>query len=278
MTGFGTLSWINNRSMEKLVSINIKSDFGFLKKPDTNDPIYLTFNMLHKPSLLGILGAIIGEKGFQKHGEMPEYYRKLKGLKVSIAPLEENGKAYHENGNFAKTVIKYNNTTGLASEEEGGNLMITEQALVAPAFKCWILLNLENEPVAKLYNYLKENKAEYLPYMGKNEFSLWWNNFEEYEFEPLSSNGEFQINSLFIKEETVKDGKINMRFRPGVLSVTGCKYMYFERLPIGYIESPLFQYKYKDFAFTNWDLKQNYVLPESYPLYKLSNNEVIQLF
>ena len=68
MAGFKTLSGINTRSMEKLVSINIKSDFGFLKKPDTNDPIYLTFNMLHKPALLGILGAIIGEKGFQKHG------------------------------------------------------------------------------------------------------------------------------------------------------------------------------------------------------------------
>lgn len=234
--------------------------------------------MLHKPSLLGILGAIIGEKGFQKHGEMPEYYRKLKGLKVSIAPLEENGKTYHENGNFVKTVIKYNNTTGLASEEEGGNLMVIEQALVAPAFKCWILLNLENETEAKLYSYLKENKAEYLPYMGKNEFSLWWDNFEEYAYEPLSPNEEFQINSLFIKEETVKDGKINVRFCPGVLSVTGNKYMYFERLPIGYIESPLFQYEYKDFAFTNWNLKQDYVLPESYPLYKLSNNEIIQLF
>jgi CRISPR-associated protein Cas5h len=56
------------------------------------------------------------------------------------------------------------------------------------------------------------------------------------------------------------------------------KFMYFERLPIGYIESPLFQYDYKDFAFTNWDLNQDYVLPESYPLYKLSNNEIIQLF
>jgi len=264
--------------MKKIVSINIKSDFGFLKKPDTNDPIYLTFNMLHKPSLLGILGAIIGEKGFQKHGEMPEYYKKLKGLKVSIAPLEENGKIYHENGNFSKTIIKYNNTTGLASEEEGGNLMITEQALVAPAFKCWIMLNLENETEAKLYNYLKECKAEYLPYLGKNEFSLWWDNFEEYEYEPLSPEGVFQINSLFIKEETVKDGKVNTRFRPGIISSGENKFIYFERLPIGYIESPLFQYEYKDFAFTNWELKQDYTLPESYPLYKLSNNEIIQLF
>ena len=83
---------------------------------------------------------------------------------------------------------------------------------------------------------------------------------------------------MFIKEETVKDGKISARFRPGVLSMTGSKFMYFERLPIGYIESPLFQYEYKDFAFTNWDLKQDYILPESYLLYKLSNNEIIQLF
>lgn len=264
--------------MNKLVSINIKSDFGFLKKPDTNDPIYLTFNILHKPSLLGILGAIVGAKGFRKYGEMPEYYQKLKDLKVSIAPLKENGITYHENGNFAKTVIKYNNTTGLASEEESGNLMITEQTLVAPAFKCWILLNMNNEIEEKLYNFLKDNKAEYLPYMGKNEFSLWWDNFSECEYEPFYPIKEFQINSLFIKEETVKEGKIRTRFLPGFLSMSENKFMYFERLPIDYIESPLFQYEYKDFAFTNFDLREDYVLPESYPLYKLSNDEIIQLF
>jgi CRISPR-associated protein Cas5h len=264
--------------MEKLVSINIKSDFGFLKKPDTNDPIYLTFNMLHKPSLLGILGAIIGEKGFQKQGEMPEYYKKLKDLKVSIAPLEENGKPYHENGNFSKTIIKYNNTTGLASEEEGGNLMVTEQALVAPAFKCWILLNMENETETKLYNYLKENKAEFLPYMGKNEFSLWWDNFEEYEYEIFKPEGIFRIDSLFIKEIPVKDGKFETLFQLDIFSAEGANYLYFERLPVRYEETKLFQYEYENFAFTNWQLKQNYKLPSKYALYKLSSNEIIQLF
>lgn len=264
--------------MEKLVSINIKSDFGFLKKPDTNDPIYLTFNMLHKPSLLGILGAIIGEKGFQKHGEMPEYYRKLKGLKVSIAPLEENGKAYHENGNFAKTIIKYNNTTGLASEEVGGNLMVTEQALVAPAFKCWILLNLENDTETKLYNFLKENKAEYLPYLGKNEFSLWWDNFVEYDYKIFNPEGVFRIDSLFIKEETVKEGKYDPIFQLDMASFVGKEYLYFERLPVSYETTKLFQYEYEDFAFTNWQLEKNYELPSKYLLYKLSSDEIIQLF
>lgn len=269
--------------MEKLVSINIKSDFGFLKKPDTNNPIYLTFNMLHKPALLGILGAIIGEKGFQpqekgKSLEMPEYYKKLKNLKVSIAPLEENGIAYHENGNFTKTVIKYNNTTGLASEEEGGNLMVTEQVLVAPAFKCWILLNLGNETEAKLYSYLKENKAEYLPYMGKNEFSLWWDKFEEYEFEEFKPDGIFKIDSLFIKEIPVKDGKFEPLFQLDISSTQGANYLYFERLPVRYEETKLFQYEYENFAFTNWQLKQNYKLPNEYTLYRLSNDEIIQLF
>lgn len=261
----------------KLVSINIKSDFGFLKKPDTNDPMYLTFNMLHKPALLGIMGAIIGAKGFQKHGELPEYYIKLKNIKVSVAPLEEDNKSFHENGNFVKTIIKYNNTTGLASEEEGGNLMITEQALVAPAYKCWFKLNTENLDEAKLYEYLKTNQAEYLPYLGKNEFSLWWDNFTEYGYELFNSAGSFKINSLFIKETPVKDGKINTYFQPGLFSFTGTNYLYFERLPIGYLEE-LFQYEYRDFSFTNWELKQDYSLPDDFPLYKLSNDEIIQMF
>jgi CRISPR-associated protein Cas5h len=264
--------------MNRIISINIKSDFGFLKKPDTNDPICLTFNMLHKPALLGILGAILGEKGFQKHGELPEYYLKLKHLKISIAPLEEEGKVFHDNGNFTKTIIKYNNTTGLASEEEGGNLMVTEQALINPAFKCWILIDMDNEIEAKLYSCLKNNHAEYLPYMGKNEFSLWWDNFMEYEAKSFVPESNFSIKSVFIKEETLKEGKINSRFQPGILSLKRDKYMYFERLPVRYVEAPLFQYHYEDFVFTNWELKQAYILPNSYPLYQLSNSDVIQLF
>lgn len=261
----------------KLVSINVKSDFGFLKKPDTNDPIYLTFNMLHKPALLGIMGAIIGAKGFQKYGELPEYYLKLKNIKISIAPLEDDGKLFHENGNFVKTIIKYNNTTGLASEEEGGNLIITEQVIVAPAYKCWFMLNTDSLVEAKFYEFIKTNQAEYLPYLGKNEFSLWWDNFTEYDYELFNSDDSFKINSLFIKETPVRDGNINTHFRPGILSFYGNNFMYFERLPVGYLEG-LFQYEYRDFSFTNWEMKQDYRLPEDLPLYKLSNNEIIQMF
>src|SRR5690606_7709633 len=105
---------------------------------------YLTFNMLHKPALLGILGAIAGFSGFRKHGEQPEYLAKLKDIKVGIAPLEASDRTFHEEGNFSKTIIKYNNSTGMASDEEGGNLIISEQTLVAPAYRCYILLDQSN--------------------------------------------------------------------------------------------------------------------------------------
>ena len=99
----------------KLVSFDLKADFGFFKKPDIND-IYLTYNMLHKPALLGILGAIVGLQGFQENSILPVYYQKLKHLKVGISPLN------NLNGNFTKHFVKYTNTTGMASNEEGGNL------------------------------------------------------------------------------------------------------------------------------------------------------------
>ena len=43
---------------QRLISFDIQADFGFFKKPDYNDGVLLTYNMLHKPALLGILGAI----------------------------------------------------------------------------------------------------------------------------------------------------------------------------------------------------------------------------
>ena len=65
---------------QRLISFDIQADFGFFKKPDYNDGVLLTYNMLHKPALLGILGAIIGLRGYQKKGEWPEYYQRLAPL------------------------------------------------------------------------------------------------------------------------------------------------------------------------------------------------------
>ena len=149
---------------QRLISFDIQADFGFFKKPDYNDGVLLTYNMLHKPALLGILGAIIGLRGYRKKGEWPEYYQRLAALPVGIEPLEGR----HEKGNFQKTIVKYTNTVGYANQD--GNLLVEESMLIRPAYRCYLLLSEEHPDHRKLYEYIREGWAEYIPYLGKNEY------------------------------------------------------------------------------------------------------------
>ena len=250
--------------MKNLLSFDIKSDFGFLKKPDTNEPMYLTFNMIHKPFVLGLLGAILGERGFQKNEVLPDYYLKLKDTQIGIKPLND------EKGNFQKTVIKYNNGVGYASKETGGNLIITEQTLVKPSYRIYLLTN-NQELVRRIQNY----EAEFLPYLGKNDFSLWWENVQVHDYEEFEPQESFKVSSLFIKQTTVKDGKeIDENLDFWEMDFLNGEFMYFERLPTGYDEE-LFQYEYQPFVLTTFKLKKDYKIDN---LYQLDNDEVIQVF
>jgi CRISPR-associated protein Cas5h len=263
--------------MDRLISIDLKADFGFLKKPDTNEPVCLTFNMLHKPALLGIFGAILGISGYKtflnlkvkKRGYLPEFYVRLKDLPVGIQPLKNGEPA---TTSFDKMVIQYNNGVGFASKEKGGNLIIMEQTLVNPSFRIFLLLK-NQEIENQLYNALRFLKAEYLPYLGKNDFSLWWTNFQEYQFRKFDFKESFKVDTIFIKEEeSLKDNKST-----SFLDILGSKespYMMFERLPIGYDES-LFQYNYKSFSYTNAKFNSDFELPN---LYQLDGNRIVQVF
>jgi len=265
--------------MEKqLLSFDIKADFGMLKKPDTNDPLYLTFNMLHKPALLGILGAITGLQGFTENGKLPCYYEAFKNLKVSIMPLaNEKNEINHENGNFSKTIIKYNNSTGLASEEPGGNLIVAEQTLVAPAFRCFIMLDTSIPEQKKLHDNILSYQAVYLPYFGKNEYSLWWENARTVQYDDFILDGPFKINSLFIKQEPVKDSKVEESFFSLDMDVPeGNTFSYFENLPVAYSGAPLFQYEYRNFVYTDWSLSLKGKNAGNFV--RTDKNGIIQLF
>ena len=133
--------------MKKIVSIDLKSDFGFFRKPDVNNTINLSYNMLHKPALLGIFGAIVGLDGYKEKGKLPQYYQVFKDLKIGIEPLE------HEKGNFQKTAIKYSNTVGYANN---GSTYLTEEAtLIKPSYRVYVLLDFENQYEKLLHEYLK---------------------------------------------------------------------------------------------------------------------------
>lgn len=254
---------------QKIISFDLKAEFGFFKKPDIND-IYLTYNMLHKPALLGILGAIIGLGGYKENGVFPEYYKKLKHIKVGIKPLNE------DKGNFTKEMVSYNNTTGFASSESGGNLIVKEQILIKPSYRCFLLLNLDNEDECTLYNNIKLTKAEFLPYMGKNDFSAWWSDFREYRnVSVFDFNSNYQISSLFLKTDAVSS-YISKVMSMSILS-NETIWTYFEKLPIGF-DQKLKQYCYGDFVYSNATFKKDMNMSKNGFFYVIDKSSIIQLF
>ena len=69
--------------MSEVVKFRLKGPSAIIRKPESNS-IYFTYNNVHKIMLLGILGAIIGENGYnynqlQKElkrntNDFPEFY------------------------------------------------------------------------------------------------------------------------------------------------------------------------------------------------------------
>ena len=117
----------------KLISFDVQADFAFFRKPETNNTINLSYNIIHKPAILGFLGAVLGLAGYQEKGKLPTYYELLKDVKVGVEPLQ------HEKGNFAKTNIKYTNTVGYANK--GTNFLTEELTLINPAYRIFLLLD-----------------------------------------------------------------------------------------------------------------------------------------
>ena len=204
----------------KALSFEISGKTAIFKKPDENSYAYFTYNNIHKPALLGILGAIIGLDGYTKlydenrglkEGKLgyndgfSDYYEKLKDLKVSIVPLAKNGY-------FSKKIQTFNNSVGYASFEKGGNLIVREQWLENPK---WQIIILENdiEEYKKIKEYLVNKKAVYIPYLGKNDHFANIDFVKEIELnEKLFLDEGIYIDSLFIKS-----GEINGYEREGEL-------------------------------------------------------------
>lgn len=262
---------------QRLISFDLKAEMGIFKKPDINDGIYLTYNMLHKPALLGILGAIAGIKGFEENGVFPQYYEKFKHLKVGIQPLES------DKGNYTKDIVSYNNSTGFASEEAGGNLIITEQILIKPFYRCFLLLNLSNCHEKDLYNNVLSYNSVFLPYMGKNDFSTWWTNAKEYDsFEKFNFKSDYKIETLFAKTEAIS-GYVVKSMSMFSKESKETFFLYFERLPVD-LEAKdksnklLYQYSYADFVYSNATFKAEMDMSGGGNFYKIDSMRIIQLF
>lgn len=258
----------------KLISFDIQSDFGFFRKPETNNTLNLSFNMIHKPAVLGLLGAIIGLEGYKEKGKLPEYYQKLKDVKVGIAPLN------HDKGNYAKTAIKYSNTVGYANK--GTNFLTEELTLIAPKYRIYLLLDETNDEQSQLIDNIINNQSEFIPYFGKNEFTAWWENVQEYDKfskADILESESITIDSLFLKNQILRDNTEETMAGMDLFDLDlsnldeKLPFMYFERLPIGF-DLDLMQYQLAEMVFTTYKIKN---VGKMNHIYLLDNEKYIQL-
>lgn len=255
----------------KLISFDLKADFAFFRKPETNATINLSYNIIHRPAVLGVLGAIIGLEGYKEKGKLPQYYEVLKDVRIGVEPLN------HDKGNYAKTNIKYSNTVGYANK--GTTFLTEELTLVNPEYRIFLLLNEEIEYQKQLAENLKKGNAEYIPYFGKNEFTAWWDSdsYKEYHtsVKEIQKNESVKIQSVFQKkivlnknlEVTIPD---LLNFDPVMVP-----FIYFERLPRDF-DLELMQYELVEMAYSNYQIKNAQSLDNL--LFVEEINAYVQLF
>lgn len=241
----------------KFVKFTISGKTAFFKKPDVNKQMYFTFGNIHKVALLGMLGAILGYKGYnfqalannKKYTFVtetqiyPEFYEKLNGLEIAIVP-----KAHM----FNKKLQVFNNSVGYASEEKGGNLIVKEVWLENPKWDIYIALT--NEEAEKLKNNLEKYEFVYLPYLGKNDHFANIENIEVLEGEKVENAN--RIDSLFLRSQykvaEEKKGRFSLN---SFTQDQEPKFKYQEKLPIA-LEETQNLYEYETFLFTNKNVEK----------------------
>lgn len=245
----------------KAISFQLTGKTACFRKPDVNTFAYFTYNNIHKPALLGLLGAVIGLGGYtQLHNakmqlkakvkeakgkdkkllqeklkkldeKLPEFYAKLQHLKVSITPLAPYGY-------FSKKIQTFNNSVGYASKEEGGNLIVREQWLEEPKWRIMIL-DVGSDEYKKIKEYLVNKKAVFIPYLGKNDHPAKIDEVQEIALDMPIENQK--ISSLFIEDKC----DISNSKPRGELST------YFKEISPIRLQQEYHFYEYEKLVFTN---------------------------
>jgi len=246
----------------KAVSFRLSGKTACFRKPDVNQFAYFTYNNIHKPALLGIFGAILGFGGYNQlsvknrrieeanrtikkkadkkslDDGFPEFYEKLKDLKISITPLAPHGY-------FSKKVQVFNNSVGYASKEMGGNLIVREQWLENPEWQIMVLDD-GSDVYKKLKEYLLDGKCIFIPYLGKNDHSATIDEVCELEL----SDGLYLDEGNYMDSLFIRTHEINGFEREGQMP-----FVFQEILPMRLQEEFHF-YEYEMLCFTNCELDE----------------------
>lgn len=244
-----------------ILKFTLSGKTAFFKKPDVNSNYYFTYGHIHKVALLGIFGAIMGYGGYNqqvRNNKMiyPEFYEKLRDIKISIAPEQINKEVNQANfvprknivktGYFNKKIQTFNNTVGYANTD--GNLIVREQWLEDP---CWsIYLMLQSDIEEDIAKRIISSKATYIPYLGKNDHMATISNAKIIEMENITLSEGLCVDSLYLKdcfEACINDELDGLFDLEEQMEVT---FKYEERLPVA-LEESTNQYVTKAFVYTN---------------------------
>lgn len=223
----------------------ISGETAFFKKPDVNKEIYFTYNNIHKVALLGVLGAILGLGGHiqqKQDDEYPEFYEKLKDLKVSIMPLAKKGY-------FSKKIQYFNNSVGYANYKNGNgmNLQVKEQWLENPKWDVFFLYNSlsDKKLMDEMVYCLKNKQCEYIPYLGKNDHVARIEDFKEIKCCKIEGIKDIDgISSLFVLDDE------NINLNSYITTDDEQMYVMREISPVG-LNAKTGYYEYKELIFTN---------------------------
>ena len=239
-------------------------------KDNVINTIYLTYGNIHRVALLGMFGAILGYGGYSKQNDMlkkknkkmpdyPEFYEKLKDIKISIV---SNGK----NGYFNKKLQTFNNSVGYASKEEGGNLIVKQFWLENPSWDIYILLDCDE--AKKIAEYIKNKKAIYLPYLGSNDHLANIMDVEIINIEEKIGSEDETIEILsMVKASDISEKKKNV-FSMDKNSARDDIYKYSEYLPVA-LSKDLNQHEKEKMTITNMSV----TLKKSY--YKVEDKNIV---
>lgn len=223
----------------KIIKFKLSGKTAFFKKPEVNTYLYFTYSQIHKVALLGILGAIQGYKGYNqmdKDDVYPEFYYKLKNLKIAIEPLNKEGF-------IVKKIQYFNNSVGYASKEAGGNLIVKEQWLENPAWNIYI--KLDSEEAEQIADSLLNRRAVYVPYLGKNDHVA-----DISEVEVLEGMALIEVPKRFDSLILSNNVKIDLDNEEDDDDDDDVKFKYEEYLPIGLSEETN-QYVLEKMMYTN---------------------------
>ena len=222
----------------KSLRFTLSGPAACFRQPDVNAKVYFTYNNIHKVALLGLLGAVVGLKGYDNsrindgdEGVYPEFYEKLSPMLVSVVP---NGKK----GYFTKKIQYFNNSVGYASKEQGGILQVREQWLENPSWTIFLMQHeLEDALWERLCSNFLRGECVFIPYLGRNDFPAQIENVQMVELTPSK---EAHIHSLFLY-----DGDLKMLDEGGP-----SQYLFVETAPIGLVPVHNF-YEFGRYVFTN---------------------------